>query len=235
MAIIAATDVARVVPRSAAPGGQPMQQSDRWARRCRPLGLALVLALLIVAGPAAHAQADVRYFSQTGHYLRGAFRYFWEANGGITTFGYPVTEEYRRAGDGRVVQYFERARFELSQQGAQYTASLGNLGVEITGGKIFPKVPPVPNNANKRYFPQTQHVVQYGFKTIWETSGGERVFGLPISEEIKEVIDDGEWHTVQYFERARFEFWPGFAPGKRVLISALGRKLAPPQLLPPLP
>lgn len=213
-----------------------MQPSDRWARWGHALAGAITLALALAsAAPAAQAQADVRYFSQTGHYMRGAFRYFWEANGGLATFGYPVTEEYRRASDGRVVQFFERARFELTQQGTQYSANLANLGVEITGGKVFPKVPPIAANPNRRYFPQTQHVVQYGFKTIWESYGGERIFGLPISEEIKEVIDDGEWHTVQYFEKARFEFWPAFEPGKRVLISALGRKLAPPQLLPPLP
>ena len=212
-----------------------MQPCDHRARGRLTLILALMLVLAFAGvGPIARAQADVRYFSQTGHYLRGAFRYFWEANGGVAAFGYPVTEEYRRASDGRIVQFFERARFELTQQGTQYTANLGNLGVEITGGKVFPKVPPIPANPNRRYFPQTQHVVQYGFKTVWE-SGGERVFGQPISEEIKEVIDDGEWHTVQYFEKARFEFWPNYAPGKRVLISALGRKLAPPQLLPPLP
>ena len=47
----------------------------------------------------AHAQSDLRYFGETSHYLRGAFRYFWESRGGVGTFGFPVTEEFVRKSD----------------------------------------------------------------------------------------------------------------------------------------
>ena len=195
---------------------------------------ALTITLLLASLPALQAQTDVRYFAETGHTLRGAFRYFWETNGAVEIFGYPITEEYNGP-NGRLVQWFERARFELVASGGQYLVELGNLGVEVTEGRIFPKSPPIPNSADRRYIPETQHIIQYGFKEIWETRGGVRIFGFPISDEIDEVLDDGEWHTVQYFERARFEYWPQLPPGRRVLISLLGRKLAPPERLAPVP
>ncbi len=197
--------------------------------------LLLLLGVLIPSFPAVQSQSDLRYFPETGHYLRGAFRVFWENNGGIEIFGFPLTEEYIAA-NGRITQYFERARFEYTiDVNGQPFIELGRLGVEYTQGRVFPKVPPIQNTAQRRYIPETGHIIQYGFKEIWETRGGERIFGFPISEEIYEVLENGRWHTVQYFERARFEYWPERAPGQRVIISSLGRALVPPELTPPLP
>ncbi|NTU81601.1 MAG: hypothetical protein HGA45_19840 [Chloroflexales bacterium] len=198
------------------------------------LALAVAVGALLLAALPARAQSDVRYFTETGHSLRGAFRAFWEANGALDIFGYPITEEFTAAG-GRLVQWFERARFEYTEVSGRPVVELGNVGVEITQGKLFPKSPPIQDTADLRYIPQTQHVIKFGFKTTWETRGAERIFGYPISDEIQEVLDDGAWHTVQYFEKARFEFWPAFAPGKRVLISHLGRRLAPPEQMAPVP
>ncbi|NJN65786.1 MAG: hypothetical protein HC884_03265 [Chloroflexaceae bacterium] len=185
------------------------------------------------------AQTDTRYFAETGHFLRGAFRYFWETNGGplgsIHTFGYPITEEYWSGTTGRITQYFERARFELVERDGQYGVELGNLGAEATAGRTFETFAPIEPTTQRRFIPQTQHIIQYGFKEIWETHGAERIFGWPISDEIMEVTGDGQMRTVQYFERVRFEYWPEFLPGERVVLTALGRFLAPPELLPPLP
>lgn len=196
-------------------------------------GAPLLVLVLAAAMFPAFAQSDVRTFPETGHTLRGLFRSFWEANNGLANFGYPITEEYVAA-NGRTTQWFERARFELTSQNGQAVVELGKLGVEFTGGKIFPKVPPIENTADRRYIPETQHIIQYGFKEIWETRGDVRIFGYPISEEIDEILEDGEWHTVQYFERARFEYWPKFPPGQRVLVSRLGSALAPRELTSPV-
>ncbi|GAB4203791.1 MAG: hypothetical protein OHK0022_28340 [Roseiflexaceae bacterium] len=191
--------------------------------------LALVLLATLVA-PAVSAQNQLRYFRETGHYLRGAFRSFWERNGSLAIFGYPITEEYIRAADGRIVQYFERARFELSVRNGQAVIELGRLGVEQTGNKMFPVTPPFASTAERRYFPETGHSLQGGFKRFWEGRGGVAIFGLPISEEIAERLSDGQFHTVQYFERSRFELWPN-----GVRLALLGRAQAPPQLLEPWP
>jgi hypothetical protein len=66
--------------------------------------------------PPAAALGGATYFPATGHNLQGRFLAYWEANGGLAQFGYPLTEEFEeRLEDGSVyvVQYFERARFEL--------------------------------------------------------------------------------------------------------------------------
>jgi hypothetical protein len=66
------------------------------------------------------------YFEGTGHNLGGAFKQFWEASGGTPIFGQPISEELVE--NGRTVQYFERARFELAQQGR---VQLGRVGAEL--------------------------------------------------------------------------------------------------------
>ena len=68
------------------------------------------------------------YFPQTGHSVHFAFLKFFRENGGIYIFGYPVTQEVVE--DGRIVQYFQRARFEYHPQhaGTRYEVQLGLLG-----------------------------------------------------------------------------------------------------------
>lgn len=194
--------------------------------------LLLTLALLVGSIPTTRAQSDTRYFPETGHYLGGMFRVFWENNGNVTLFGYPITEEYVASSTGRLTQYFERARFELNEQGT--AVELARIGTELTSNRIFARAAPVANTADWRYIPETQHIIQYGFKEIWETRGAERIFGYPISEEMDEQFSDGTMRTVQWFERARFEFWPEYEPGKRVVLTSLGRMQAPSELVAPL-
>lgn len=51
-----------------------------------------------------------QWFPETGHAVGGAFLQFWRERGGLSIFGYPLTDELQE--DGQVVQYFERAVFE---------------------------------------------------------------------------------------------------------------------------
>lgn len=197
----------------------------------RPLLVLLAVALLLSALP-TRAQGEARFFPETGQSISGAFRAFWEANGALANFGFPISGEYQNA-DGRSIQWFERARFELAVSDGQPRVELANLGREVTEDRVFPKAAPVSNTPDQRYIPETQHIIKFGFKEIWETRGAERIFGFPISEELQEVLANGRWHTVQYFEKARFEYWPELPPGERVLISHLGRRLF--TALPPPP
>ncbi|GAC1527693.1 MAG: hypothetical protein NVS2B16_35630 [Chloroflexota bacterium] len=74
------------------------------------------------------------FIPQTGHTLRNSFRRYWEANGGLAIFGYPISNEFeeRNPDDGQIysVQYFERNRFEYHPElkGTQYEVLLGLLG-----------------------------------------------------------------------------------------------------------
>ena len=87
------------------------------------------------AAPAPCSSA-CELFPPTGHTLRGIFRRYWLAGGGLPVFGYPLTEELREvnAADGKTytVQYFERARFEHHPElaGSDYEVLLGHLGRE---------------------------------------------------------------------------------------------------------
>ena len=65
---------------------------------------------------------------QTGHSIGGAFRTYWQAHGGLAAFGLPLTEEITE--NGRTVQWFERARFELNPQGGGTVkdVQLGQIG-----------------------------------------------------------------------------------------------------------
>jgi len=194
-----------------------------------------LLSALVVAsgGIPSQAQTVVSYYPQTGHYLRGAFRLFWEQNGGLGTFGYPITEEYIRNQDGKVIQYFERARFELRTVGSEFVIDLGMVGADFlkVQGISFPRIeePAVVSNA-LRYFPETGHTIRGAFKTFWETKNGQILFGYPLSEEFNELFPDGKQRTVQYFERARFETQP-----KGTSLGLLGRALAPCQQVMPRP
>jgi hypothetical protein len=198
------------------------------------LALPAIILLAFTAGAVVHTAAaadDVTYVEATGHSLRGVFRAFWQQNGGVDNFGWPITEEYIDPQSGRVVQYYERARFErVSATSAD--VRLGPLGREYLGERTFPPVGQALSAPARRYIPEARQVIQYGFKTIWETRGGRAIFGLPLSGEVRETTDDGVLRTVQYFENARFEYHPEQPDGRRVLITQLGRRMAPAQLLP---
>jgi hypothetical protein len=74
------------------------------------------------------SSSNVTYFLQTGHNLGFGFKSYWERNGGLRIFGYPISEEFTE--DGRTVQYFERARYEWhpEHRGTPHEILLGHLG-----------------------------------------------------------------------------------------------------------
>ncbi|MFN3336079.1 MAG: L,D-transpeptidase, partial [Thermomicrobium sp.] len=98
--------------------------------------LVLFLVSLSVPTTRPSAAADwhelVLYFPQTGHHLSGDFLWAWISNGGLMTFGFPITEPFTQ--DGLVVQYFERARFEYHPQnrGTRYVVLATLLGNWLT-------------------------------------------------------------------------------------------------------
>lgn len=82
------------------------------------------------------APEDCLYFPQTRHSLCPPFRAYWERNGALAVFGYPISEPLPELSvdDGQVytVQYFERNRFEYHPENpAPYDILLGRLGAEL--------------------------------------------------------------------------------------------------------
>ncbi|GAB4208823.1 MAG: hypothetical protein OHK0022_38920 [Roseiflexaceae bacterium] len=86
-------------------------------------------------------QPDVRFFPETGHTLAGPFLDYWQRNGGLAIYGYPISQPFEEvnAEDGKtyVVQYFERNRFEYhpENQGTPYEVLLGLLGNTLLRSK----------------------------------------------------------------------------------------------------
>ena len=87
------------------------------------------------ADPPVAALPDQTFFAETGHNLGGRFGEFWQQNGGLAIFGFPISEEIvERLEDDREyrVQYFERARFEAHpENAAPYDVLLGQFGRRV--------------------------------------------------------------------------------------------------------
>jgi hypothetical protein len=178
-------------------------------------------ALSPLSQAAAPAAPDSRcdYHEITQHNLCEPFAAYWEANGGLANFGYPITEPFDDM--GRTYQYFERAIFELHPEnaGTPYEVLLTHLGWDAyraAHGGATTGADPLGGECH--YFAETTHNLCGGFAAFWEQFGGLAVFGYPITEEIQEG-----GMTVQYFERARFEWQPGTWPERYdVLLGRLG-------------
>lgn len=154
------------------------------------------------------------FFKETGHNVQGAFLIFFNKYGGLEQFGFPRTEEITE--DGKLVQYFQRARFEYFPQfqGTQYDVQLQLLGDVLTvPRRPFPTSQAVDSGPAVRYFPEVQHTVRDVFLNYFNEKGALERFGYPISEEMQETNNDGtgRTYTVQYFQRARLEHHPELA------------------------
>ncbi len=152
------------------------------------------------------------YCSPSGQHIseRTGFLNFWRRNGGKFLLGYPLTGEIVE--NGRIVQYFERARLEYHPEhlGTDQQVMLALLGSELFAQRNFPAGAP---NTGERYFPETGHTLSGRFRKFWEKRGGLGMFGFPISEPFDEISpDDGQSRIAQYFERARFEYYPEDMP-----------------------
>ena len=128
-------------------------------------------------------------------------------------FGYPLTEEFveQNAIDGHayLVQYFERARFELHQENAPpYDVLLGLSGRSITATRVGETAfqPVVNDGSGARYFAETGHHLAPEFAAYWQAHGGLAIFGYPISEAIEET-QEGHNYLV-HTERSRLEYHP---------------------------
>lgn len=185
-----------------------------------------------------------RFFRETSHSLSYGFKTFWEQSGGLPVFGYPLSEEFTEqnadTGQTYTVQYVERQRFEYhpENKGTPYETLLGRLGMaearrrNLLGTAPFQSVAPT-NAPTCQPFPETGHQVCASFMGYWQTHGLElgdpgvsyreslALFGYPISEAFTQ---DGL--TVQYFERAVFEYHAENADPDRVLLRLLGAQMA---------
>lgn len=218
------------------------------------------LALLIASVSAVGAQFDPAepqegcdYFDETQHNLCEPFLTYWNGNGGLEVFGFPISEAFDEInpdlGQERLTQYFERERLEFHPEnaGTEYEILLGRLGAQIldlvgVNWYEFPKASP----SDPHYTPETGHAIAPEFWDYWSTHGldlGDEgisyresvaLFGYPISPLQEETNSSGDTVPTQWFERARFELHDG----DMVLLGLLGNELVelmegPPEPPPP--
>ncbi|MCS7051264.1 MAG: CAP domain-containing protein, partial [Thermomicrobium sp.] len=110
--------------------------------------------------------------------------------------------------------------YHLEFAGTENAVLLGLLGREIAEreGRDLRPASPLPGG---RYFVETGHSIAPEFVTYWETRGGLRLFGYPITEPFWE-----RGLLIQYFERARFEYHPELAGTDwAILLGRLGAEI----------
>ncbi|MBV9787553.1 MAG: hypothetical protein JOZ51_05235, partial [Chloroflexi bacterium] len=178
----------------------------------------LMLAILpSFSAPNAHAADGERCFPETGQCIGGRFRQYWEQNGGLAVFGFPIgpaiQERNRDTGKVYLTQWFQRNRFELHPENkAPYDVLLGRLGEDWRQQRDvdWRQEGRAPQQTGCVYFDQTGHNVcdqanGIGFKSYWQTHGlefdGRRgvsyeeslaLFGLPLTEPRMETNSSGD-------------------------------------------
>ena len=218
-------------------------KSDKKGSTMRRFYLLLAaIALGLTTLPSAtHAQSQ-RCFDVPGitNCIEGRFREYWEQNGGLAVFGYPISAATQQTtAEGTfLTQIFERNSFELHpEQARPYDVLLGRLGdVRLQQlGRPWANLPKGQQTAGCIWFAETGHSVCEPFRSYWEGQGLQdpslnaygkslALFGLPLSEPAMETNAAGANVLTQWFERGRFEFHPNNTPEFRILLGLLGRE-----------
>src|SRR3954447_12581936 len=218
----------------------------------------LVLAMLVaIVLPSSSVRAQDQCFPATGFCIAGRFAAYWQQNGGLAVFGYPITaaanEASRDTGQSYLTQWFERNRFELhTDTAAPYDVQLGRLGDDrLRQQGIQWQTLPRDNGPQTDclWFAETKLNVcdqdpsdgtaQGGFMSYWRTeqlrdprlnsyARSLALFGLPLTRARMETNSSGDTVLTQWFERARLEWHPNNPPGFRILLGLLGNELAAP-------
>lgn len=176
----------------------------------------LFLAMLSSERGTALAQSTtVQFFPETGHYVRGDFlRYYRSAPDPRLVFGYPITEQITSK-DGKTVQYFQRARFELRKD----LPETQRVQLTLLGQALYQQADQLRlDNISGCELFSTGYSVCLAFLDFFKANGGGAQFGNPISP-----FEFHENLIVQYFEKARFEWRADRSEGQRVVLTDLGR------------
>jgi len=198
--------------------------------------------IIFNGGPLTNAVGE-QTFPQVPYTIAPPFYPYWDDQGGLPIFGYPLSKQIVEG--GYRAQYFERQRLEAHpENAAPYNVLLGLVGDETAARRgligTAPFAPKADNAAaGCEYFATTRHSVCGDFRAYWHRYGldfGEpgvtareslALFGFPISEPFQEKLENGQTYTVQYFERARFELHPENPVPYKVLLGRLTADLVP--------
>lgn len=145
-------------------------------------------------------------FDKTGYCVSDPILAYWEKNGGLAVFGYPISELQSETVEGAwtgPVQWFERDRLEDHGGDGVLAGRLGALVLENQGRPWVQGAESA--SVGCQLFPVTGYSVCEPFLSYWQKNGGLARFGYPISGRIVES-NEGWSGPVQYFERRRMEW-----------------------------
>lgn len=177
------------------------------------------------------------------------FTGYWENNGGLAVFGYPIT----KAGQERnpdlnvdlLTQWTERNRLEVHPENQPpFNILLGRMGADRLrqlGRESSPEGRESGPRKGCLWFETTGHNVcdqinNVGFKTYWQTHGLKvagldaynqslQLWGYPLTSPRMETNTSGDTVLTQWFERARFEWHPDKPDEFKVLLGLLGTEI----------
>jgi hypothetical protein len=193
---------------------------NKFARVC---GVVFVVIMLLAANGgqvAAQNSATSEYFPSTGHNVSGEFwMYYQVIPNAAYVFGAPITEQFTETKSGRLVQYFQRARFEYypeNQPGQRVLLSA--VGQWVMDHSTLGAALDIYSPIGCRNYSETGVSLCYAFLEYFDTNGGESIFGKPVSNFV-----DYRGRITQFFERARFDWYPENPAGQQVTLAELGR------------
>ena len=138
----------------------PTSAHRRLQRNLKRLSIVLLMlaavsapAGVVLAQPNTAAlqsqQASCVYFQETSHSVCNGFLRYWQTYGGVSIFGYPVSDEF--IDNNMTIQYFERARFEWhpGSDPARWDVQLGRLGAEEVGSNFATTLDQLRANVSK--------------------------------------------------------------------------------------
>ena len=163
---------------------------------------------LTPASPQSPPQSEsdtATYIDVTGHTIREPFLSFFNSHGGVARFGYPRTDAISK--DGTTVQYFQRARLQITEDEGGERVVQSQLGRARSTG-VDLAVASTQSDSNGT---QTQYAVDQVFVNFYANNNGREAFGAPIAPAADEVQINGAILYTQYFEFARLEHHPGAA------------------------
>jgi hypothetical protein len=194
----------------------------------------IIIIVIILTAITPHplwAQSTDLCFAETQQCISGPIKTYWQTNGGLAVFGYPITAQRDEVVEGRtlLVQWFERDRLEIQTDGLVTAGRLGARVLELTnqpwqfGSGTMPAAEQTSHGIGRcRLFAETGYALCGKFYAYWEQNGGLARFGYPIGNETLTQID-GRWLWVQYFERRRMEYHPELAGTTyEILLGLLG-------------
>src|SRR5438105_6654057 len=125
---------------------------------------------------------------------------------------------YARVDDGK------RGGLPYPTAGVQDRAGSAPVGQTppYSGDPVAPRPAPAGSGSATRFYAETGHSVSGDFLDFYKsTPNAAELFGLPLTEEFPQQLAGGAIFSVQYFERARFEYHADLPEGHGVGLGIL--------------